>query len=57
MPNTVHVSRERVRDVECPSCLAPEGEKCVGARRKVRESNHQERVNKYVRINKYGRSR
>ena len=37
-------SRTEVRTVPCPTCGARPGQKCIGAREKVRESNHQERV-------------
>lgn len=36
--------RSLVRSVECPLCKATSGQKCVGVRGKLRESNHMERV-------------
>jgi hypothetical protein len=38
------VSRTAARKVTCPSCEAPSGERCRGARGKLREANHRERI-------------
>ena len=39
----VMTSRDQARQVDCPNCSAKAGEKCVGARGKIRESCHLER--------------
>ncbi len=36
-------SRSQVREVECPECEASAGSNCIGARDKVRTSNHKAR--------------
>jgi hypothetical protein len=38
------LSRTEVRFVYCPACKAQPGSRCKGKRKKVRESNHRERV-------------
>jgi hypothetical protein len=38
------VSRTAVREWRCPACEAKRGERCRGARGKLREANHAERV-------------
>lgn len=40
----LRLSRSEVRSFPCPACDAAPGARCVGARDKPRESNHQERV-------------
>lgn len=42
-------SRTSVRTVPCPVCGARDNANCLGKRGKVRESNHKERVEAYLR--------
>lgn len=41
---SLYVSRTESRGVDCPRCGAAPGDRCVGVRRKIRESSHLERV-------------
>jgi len=45
MMDTAELTRTDVRELaSCPACDAPVGERCCGARGRLRESNHRERV-------------
>jgi len=47
----VALSRPQVRNVICPECGAGSGERCVGARGKIRTANHMSRVQRaYVLV-------
>ena len=37
-------SREEVRLKACPTCLVAPGQACIGARGKIRASNHMDRA-------------
>lgn len=43
-------SRTEVQSVSCPRCGSSRGEPCIGARQKIRESNHMERIYRYMGI-------
>ena len=53
--NNQMISRTDVRSVQCPTCLAPQGERCKAVRGKEREMNHMERVQRYVIFLKTGK--
>ena len=44
-------ARSQVRQVRCPECGAYPQHRCVGARDKLRESNHMERVLEWMELN------
>ena len=44
----VFVSRSDAQSIVCPRCSAAVGAPCIGAREKVRESNHMERIQALV---------
>lgn len=46
-------ARLKVRAYLCPNCGAPEGELCRNSRGDPRETNHEERVEKYLADQKF----
>lgn len=44
-------SRSQVRSMVCPFCRARSETPCMGKRGKVRESNHRERVDAFIKAN------